>query len=380
MPNAPLIDETAPVSMPARVVGWMRSEIGGWTIVGGLAVVLVVLTGMALVLPRGPEMSAASESVGDQAAAVLDAPVVLADLSDLTGAPDMMRPLSPDAARAWNAGLSFSAAPNPAAAPFFAPVAEVQSYGRALNCLTAAVYYEAGSEAEQGQAAVAQVVLNRVRHPAYPRTVCGVVFQGSERPSGCQFTFTCDGALARAPSAEGWSRARSVATAALNGRVMGQVGTATHYHADWVAPVWAVRLDKVFQIQTHIFYRWNGVWGLPQTFTRAYVGAEPEVAAMAGLSTGFHTGVETLAGDTPGLDLAAVRVAQELVPPPIPLSEGPAVLAQIAADSSGLISDPPVARRKVEAPLDPLVPDPLVNIGAGRPQPTRSRIPAPSGW
>ncbi|MFN5901342.1 MAG: cell wall hydrolase, partial [Novosphingobium sp.] len=69
---------------------------------------------------------------------------------------------------------------------------------RALQCLAAAVYYEARSESDVGQRAVAQVVLNRVAHPSYPNTVCGVVYQGSERTTGCQFSFTCDGSLAKA--------------------------------------------------------------------------------------------------------------------------------------------------------------------------------------
>ncbi|MDZ7587989.1 MAG: cell wall hydrolase [Parasphingorhabdus sp.] len=88
-----------------------------------------------------------------------------------------------------------------------------------LQCLTQAVYYEAASEPDAGQRAVAQVVLNRVRHPAYPRTVCGVVYQGSERRTGCQFTFTCDGSLRRTPSAFFWERARRVAADALAGRI-----------------------------------------------------------------------------------------------------------------------------------------------------------------
>ncbi len=92
-------------------------------------------------------------------------------------------------------------------------------HARALQCLTAAIYYEAAMEPDAGQQAVAQVVLNRVMHPSYPNTVCGVVYQGSERATGCQFTFSCDGAMARAPSAIYWARARRVAERALAGYV-----------------------------------------------------------------------------------------------------------------------------------------------------------------
>jgi len=90
---------------------------------------------------------------------------------------------------------------------------------RAQQCLTAAIYYEAASESEAGQRAVAQVVLNRVAHPAYPNTVCGVVYEGSERSTGCQFSFTCDGSLARRPSQLFWDRAKTVARQALAGAV-----------------------------------------------------------------------------------------------------------------------------------------------------------------
>src|SRR3546814_13220413 len=90
---------------------------------------------------------------------------------------------------------------------------------RSIECLAAAVYYEAGSESVDGQRAVAQVVLNRVRHPAYPNSVCAVVFEGAQRATGCQFTFTCDGAMRRTPSVAGWERARKVAEAAPAGKV-----------------------------------------------------------------------------------------------------------------------------------------------------------------
>jgi spore germination cell wall hydrolase CwlJ-like protein len=145
---------------------------------------------------------------------------------------------------------------------------------RALECLTQAVYYEAAREPEVGQAAVAQVVLNRMRHPAYPKTVCGVVYQGSARATGCQFTFTCDGALAYAPVPALWKRARAVAERALNGYVDKTVGSATHYHAQYVAPYWAPTLVKMAQVGQHIFYRWTGPWGEPPAFTGRYAGGE----------------------------------------------------------------------------------------------------------
>ncbi|HVF94144.1 MAG TPA: cell wall hydrolase [Sphingomonas sp.] len=149
----------------------------------------------------------------------------------------------------------------------------------ALDCLTNAVYYEAASESDDGERAVAQVVLNRVRHPAFPATVCGVVYQGAERTTGCQFTFTCDGALLRTPSAAGWARAQRVARAALKGYVFAPVGNATHYHANFVVPYWASSLDRAATIGAHIFYRWAGSWGRPPAFYQRYAGIEPDISA-----------------------------------------------------------------------------------------------------
>ena len=146
---------------------------------------------------------------------------------------------------------------------------------RALRCLSMAVYYEAASESQAGQEAVAQVVLNRVSHPAYPASICGVVFQGSERTTGCQFTFTCDGSLNRQPSRAGWARAQSVALAALSGHVFQPVGLATHYHTHAVNPYWASSLDLIGSIGAHRFYRWKGSAGRAAAFTGAYAGREP---------------------------------------------------------------------------------------------------------
>ncbi|WP_313445148.1 cell wall hydrolase [Brevundimonas sp.] len=148
---------------------------------------------------------------------------------------------------------------------------------RALRCLTQAVYYEAALEPDNGQAGVAQVVLNRVRDPNYASTVCGVVFEGAERVTGCQFSFTCDGSLGQAPVGWAWERARKVAERALNGAVAQEVGTATHYHADYVHPWWTPTVAKVTQIGAHIFYRWKGVYGETAAFRKTYSGREPAI-------------------------------------------------------------------------------------------------------
>lgn len=149
---------------------------------------------------------------------------------------------------------------------------------RAQECMTQAIYYEAASESDAGQRAVAQVVLNRVAHAAYPNTVCGVVYQGSERSTGCQFTFTCDGSLRRVPSQAAWARASRIAREALAGVVYAPVGTATHYHTLAVNPYWASSLDTVGVIGAHIFYRWRGAAGRPEAFRAGYAGGEPAAA------------------------------------------------------------------------------------------------------
>ena len=122
--------------------------------------------------------------------------------------------LSKDEARRVNALIPTAPAAIAAARPFVLHASEAEA-AKARECLAKAVYYEAASEPDQGQAAVAQTVLNRVRDPGFPKSVCGVVFQGSGLPTGCQFSFTCDGSLSRQPSASGWARAMAVAKRAL---------------------------------------------------------------------------------------------------------------------------------------------------------------------
>jgi spore germination cell wall hydrolase CwlJ-like protein len=210
----------------------------------------------------------------------------------------------------FNAALPFSTDANPAARPFSDKIA-ANDRELATQCMTQAVYYEAAFEPLDGQRAVAQVILNRTRHPAFPKSVCGVVYQGSNRITGCQFSFTCDGSLARRPAAWAWDRARKVAEAAMAGYVMKAVGGATHYHADYVFPYWAPGLAKVNQIGAHIFYRWPGGWGLPQAFNGKYAGAE---------RPGFDVD-----GDRPtDLGLAAAQQA----------TEATRLVASLAADTS----------------------------------------------
>jgi hypothetical protein len=170
-------------------------------------------------------------------------------------------------------------APGQAAEPFVVGAAGERAVAASLQCLTAAVYYEARSEGVEGQRAVAQVVLNRVRHPAFPNSVCGVVYQGSRRSTGCQFSFTCDGSMRGAVDRAAWLKARRVAGTALAGGVYGPVGLATHYHTTAIRPWWAAAMRPAVTVGSHIFYRWRGEWGDPKSFRRPYVVAGPVLQA-----------------------------------------------------------------------------------------------------
>ena len=183
----------------------------------------------------------------------------------------------------------------------------VLDQARALQCLTTAIYYEAANEPDDGQRAVAQVVLNRVRHPAFPSTVCGVVFQGSER-SGCQFSFACDGAMARTPAQAAWRRASKVAAAALAGSVFAPVGLATHYHTYAVKPAWNRSLVMTGAFGAHFFHRWMGGWGTAPAFAQSYRGNEPLPGPHAPVVT---APVATAAA--PGIAIPATLAA----PPPV---------------------------------------------------------------
>lgn len=204
---------------------------------------------------------------------------------------------------------------------------------RAADCLAAAAWYEAGADAD-GQRAVMQVVLNRTRNGLFPNSVCEVVFQGSERATGCQFTFTCDGAMTRRrPSAAAWSAARKRADAMLAGQVFKPVGYATHYHTDWVMPRWNRNLDKIAQIDTHLFYRWRAGLGTARAFRHPASPTEPSLIAMAALSQA-HRGEEALmaGADAPG---GANLLAANAAPPDVGSAEHTASFAKTRSIATG---------------------------------------------
>jgi len=170
--------------------------------------------------------------------------------------PNLNEPTPAWQAQARNALIPYSRA-NPLSPARFSAAADPESPADALQCLTSAVYYEAAREPDAGKRAVAQVVINRWANRAFPKTICGVVDQGAPA-QGCQFSFMCDGSLARKPAPDAWKEAETIARAALNGSVETSVGAATHYHADYVVPVWAGTMLKLTKLGRHIFYRWPG--------------------------------------------------------------------------------------------------------------------------
>lgn len=226
-----------------------------------------------------------------------------------------------ETAKMINAAMPFDKAPLLAARAFVLPSSDALDHRRALLCLTQAVYYEAGFEPMEGRRAVAQVVLNRMRHPAFPKSVCGVVYQRNSTPV-CQFSFVCDGSLDRRPEPGAWRTAQQIAEEALAGHVAKSVGAATHYHADYVAPRWAPMLAKVSKLGAHIFYRWPGSWGQPAAFTGRYIGEPRDPATM-------RPAVVVRPGETGSIDIDAV-IAQG------PVTDG-TLLKRAPNDVGGLL-------------------------------------------
>lgn len=163
------------------------------------------------------------------------------------------------------------------------------------HCMAQAIYYESRNEPLAGQLAVAEVISNRMRDHRYPDTACGVVFQGSTRTTGCQFTFTCDGALGRKPKGTAWEQAKEIAAHVLMNLAEDRTGGATHYHATYVDPVWSAGLIRTDKIGLHVFYR----------FPR---GSEWAQVRSASASRSAAAPVLTVAAEKLDLDAAALSV------------------------------------------------------------------------
>lgn len=128
-------------------------------------------------------------------------------------------------------------------------------------CLATGIYFEARGESYRGQVAVAQTIMNRVEHPDYPDTICGVVYQNQHRRNACQFSFACDGIADRINEPAAWAQAQEITQTVLNNEIyLTEVADATHYHATYVRPHWARNMDKLAQVGLHVFYRFKPGW------------------------------------------------------------------------------------------------------------------------
>ena len=287
----------------------------------------------------------ASLRIAPSAAAALSLdrnPVLLSELARLPGSPDGA-PAAPLAlppgsfdARALNAAIPFIAGKiDPA--PSYRFAGGTTDRANARDCLALAAMAEAGPS-DAGQRAVMQVVLNRARHPAFANSVCGVVFEGAERATGCQFTFTCDGSLSRHYAPASWEAARKRADQALSGYVYRPVGNATHYHTDWVFPWWSPRLQKLAQVETHLFLRWPGYWGSVASWRKGRSGAEPSFAALL---TRFAKGPPA------EVQLAEQSPLGEVVMPPLladtPKVSGGAVIMRLPSGKANFVLVAPAA-------------------------------------
>jgi spore germination cell wall hydrolase CwlJ-like protein len=216
---------------------------------------------------------------------------------------------------------------------------------RELDCLAQAVYFEARGESARGQAAVATVIMNRVKNPNFPKTVCGVVYQGANHRNGCQFSFACDGAAERVVEHTAWTRARTVAARALSGALLRDVGSATHFHTTAVDPEWGSRMLRVAQVGLHVFYRRNPHAPAPKLddaddapqFVSRPMPAQPDLRLAAAIVS--PAAVEPSAAKpliVPEIKPAAkVELAPkaDVAPAPVPRSLAPVAKAETPAES-----------------------------------------------
>ena len=200
---------------------------------------------------------------------------------------------------------------------------EAEEMLRQKQCLATAIYYEARSETTAGQLGVAEVIVNRVNDHRYPNSICDVVYQGATRTTGCQFTFTCDGAMNKAPRGAKWDKAQTIAAHVMMDLNERKTGGATHYHATYVNPVWNSGLIKTSQIGLHIFYRFprGSEWSVAsarqsarlaqrraglktvtpadaavETKPETITSAEGSASTVASLNTSMLTTVQSAAG------------------------------------------------------------------------------------
>lgn len=221
-----------------------------------------------------------------------------------------------------------------------ADVQIASTLAREKQCLSEAIFYEARSESRLGQFAVAEVIKNRVRSPAYPNTICGVVYQGSKRSTGCQFSFTCDGSMRRKPYGEAWREAQEIASLVLQGLAPKIVGQSTHYHTVDISPYWAPSLIQTGVVGAHVFYR------LPNRAERTQLAAA-QAAALAALESAEAPSDEELAANEPSLIASASQAPVEpLAGASAPTTPAPTTPAPVTADAPA-----PAAPQQLAPPL-----------------------------
>jgi hypothetical protein len=226
------------------------------------------------------------------------------------------------------------AAPQPAATE---AVAQAPTRARELDCLAQAVYFEARGESARGQQAVATVIMNRVKNPSFPKTVCGVVYQGANH-HGCQFSFACDGHAERVVEWDAWEQARKIAARALSGVVLRDVGSATHFHTTGVDPEWGSRMLRVAQVGLHVFYRRN-----PHAAARTLDDDDdpPQFAGRAAEATSLRLAAAVVPPAT-----TTAPQAKPVLPPLAGLDTKPvAKLAPVAPPAGLAHADAPVATK-----------------------------------
>jgi spore germination cell wall hydrolase CwlJ-like protein len=221
---------------------------------------------------------------------------------------------------------------------------DARQAARDLDCLTDAVYFEARGESKRGQQAVATVVMNRVKNPNFPKTVCGVVFQRAA--GGCQFSFACDGSMRRGREEDAWEEARRVAARALSGYVLREVGSATHFHTADVSPDWGPQMLKVAQVGLHIFYRLN-----------PHAHAQPPAPALPVSAPALQNAVMT---SSPLQAPPTLRIATALVksPPAAPAAPKAGAKPAPAASDAGRpaaakVAAAPAAKPVLKLPVAP---------------------------
>ena len=283
----------------------MRS-ISRFAVLFGLPTLLLATVTVAAWLALGTSQT----GFGPMRLAPLPTPSEAVASPDDSPAPTQLERISPLQAKIRNLLLPFSHSAMGVAASYRGPAELTAS---ALDCMTQAIYYEAAREPELGKRAVAQVIVNRASSAPFPSTICGVVQQGAPRP-GCQFTFECDGSLARRPDPALWAAARRVAEGALRGETEPLVGGATHYHADYVFPIWAPTMTKLAKIGVHIFYRWRASTSRPLLPVTLDVVPEPLPEAVSSAATTSGTLPSAPATGTPTNE--PVREAASRIPLP----------------------------------------------------------------